>query len=76
MSQEFFPLSLGAGEEHKKTEPAKSKQGAGRMPRSWPVLLWAPNVIGYVRIVLTFVGYHYAMHDWRLTVGTYVISQA
>jgi len=45
------------------------------MPRSWPVLLWAPNVIGYVRIVLTFVGYHYAMHDWRLTVGTYVISQ-
>ena len=46
------------------------------MPRSWPVLLWAPNVIGYVRIVLTFVGYHYAMHDWRLTVGTYVISQA
>ena len=46
------------------------------MPRSWPVLLWAPNVIGYVRIGLTFVGYHYAMHDWRLTVGTYVISQA
>ncbi|EOD25763.1 hypothetical protein EMIHUDRAFT_450370 [Emiliania huxleyi CCMP1516] len=46
------------------------------MPRSWPVLLWAPNVIGYVRIVLTFVGYHYAMHDWRLTVGTYGLDAA
>ena len=40
-----------------------------------PVWLFVPNLIGYGRVVLAFVGYMYALTDWKMTVGAYVISQ-
>jgi len=40
-----------------------------------PVWLFVPNLIGYVRVALAFVGYYYALTDWRTTVGAYLLSQ-
>jgi len=39
------------------------------------VYLYLPNLIGYVRILLAFVGYAYALSDYRVTVGVYLLSQ-
>lgn len=41
----------------------------------WPVALFVPNLIGYARVALAILGYCYALHDWRVTVGAYVLSQ-
>ena len=40
-----------------------------------PVWLFVPNLIGYARVALAFVGYYYALTDWRTTVGAYLLSQ-
>lgn len=39
------------------------------------VYLYVPNLIGYVRVVLAFVGYGCALFDYRVTVGCYLLSQ-
>ena len=39
------------------------------------VYLYVPNLIGYSRIALAFVGYAYALTDFRITVGSYLLSQ-
>eukprot|EP00324_Dicrateria_rotunda_P001848 CAMPEP_0206163390 /NCGR_PEP_ID=MMETSP1474-20131121/11382_1 /ASSEMBLY_ACC=CAM_ASM_001110 /TAXON_ID=97495 /ORGANISM="Imantonia sp., Strain RCC918" /LENGTH=206 /DNA_ID=CAMNT_0053565879 /DNA_START=28 /DNA_END=648 /DNA_ORIENTATION=- len=40
-----------------------------------PVLLYVPNLIGYLRVVLALAGYYYALADHRVTVGCYFVSQ-
>lgn len=37
--------------------------------------LFVPNLIGYVRVLLTLVGYGNALTDWRVTFGCYFVSQ-
>ncbi len=39
------------------------------------VYLYVPNLIGYVRVALAFVGYAYALTDYRVTLGSYLLSQ-
>ena len=39
------------------------------------VYLYVPNLIGYFRVILAFVGYNAALTDWSLTVGCYCLSQ-
>mmetsp|Transcript_27445 Transcript_27445/g.62083 ORF Transcript_27445/g.62083 Transcript_27445/m.62083 type:complete len:201 (-) Transcript_27445:431-1033(-) len=41
-----------------------------------PVALFVPNLIGYVRVVLTLVGYGCALTDYRITCCCYMLSQA
>lgn len=38
------------------------------------VYFFAPNIIGYIRIVLTCVSFYYAFTDWKITVVTYAAS--
>ena len=40
-----------------------------------PTVLFVPNLIGYLRVILTLVGYGSALTDWRITFGCYFISQ-
>lgn len=40
------------------------------------MFLYVPNLIGYLRVVLAFVGYAYAVKDtWQVTVASYMLSQ-
>jgi len=39
------------------------------------VYFYVPNLIGYGRIVLAFVGYAYALSNYRVTLGSYLLSQ-
>ena len=39
------------------------------------VFLYVPNLIGYLRVILGFVGYGMALSDYRVTVGCYLLSQ-
>ena len=62
-----------------KTPPAtRTTRSVSTKPAAGSVFLFVPNLIGYLRVVLTFVGYHYAVgdsKDYRLTVASYMISQ-
>jgi len=40
------------------------------------IVTFVPNLIGYVRVILTLVGYGYALVDYRITCGCYMLSQA
>jgi len=39
------------------------------------IYLYVPNLIGYLRIVLALVGYGYALVDYRIMFGCYMLSQ-
>ena len=39
------------------------------------IYLYVPNLIGYLRIVLVFLGYGLALVDYRITVVSYMLSQ-
>lgn len=53
---------------------AHSKLDERRLMRL-PVWAFVPNLIGYARVALAFLGYHFALIDWRTTVGAYLLSQ-
>jgi len=42
---------------------------------TWPTVLYLPNLIGYLRIVLLLVAYGSALSDWRILFGSYFVSQ-
>lgn len=44
------------------------------MPIS-PIYFYVPNLIGYARVLLAFVGYGAALSDYRITVVSYLLSQ-
>lgn len=39
------------------------------------IYLYVPNLIGYLRVVLAFVGYGYAQTHFQVTVVSYLVSQ-
>ena len=39
------------------------------------VYFYVPNLIGYVRVLLALVGYGMALTDYRVTIGSYLLSQ-
>ena len=39
------------------------------------VYLYVPNLIGYLRLALAFLGYAYALTDYRVLLGAYSLSQ-
>jgi len=57
--------------------PAKSRPSAKSPSTKTPssVFLFVPNLIGYVRVILAFVGYGMAFTDYKITVGCYMLSQ-
>ena len=65
---------------------ARRERSRASRPRLWherellaimvsPVYFYVPNLIGYVRVVLAFVGYGAALTDYRVTVVAYLLSQ-
>ena len=59
------------------SSPKLSRRSSAPKKRSAvAVLLYVPNLIGYVRIALAFVGYAYAFDSLQVTLGAYLLSQA
>jgi len=41
-----------------------------------PVLLFVPNLIGYVRVIAQFSSYYNALHNPRISIACYLLGQA
>lgn len=58
------------------TAAAKSVRSAASPPKHWPVALFIPNLIGYIRVLTALAAFHYAFARPLLFFVFYSISYA
>jgi len=56
-------------------QPEKASEAEG-VCTARDVLLFYPNIVGYVRVVFSLASFYYAPTDWRLSMAAYVLSFA